>query len=124
MATAKGGYYEDMIQQVTGVGLREAVIIKQIMAQDILHSTLDWLSAEEFADVARQAHRIFTANSPFYYLQHKLFETAFKRMKTEQRCERAKVRNKPEELAKEEEKLARYRWQEQSLADFCRRLGA
>ena len=27
MATAKGGYYEDMIQQVTGVGLREAVII-------------------------------------------------------------------------------------------------
>jgi hypothetical protein len=47
--------YEDDIIRATGCAKQDAPLIEDIMRKDILHSTLDWISAERFAEVAREA---------------------------------------------------------------------
>lgn len=47
--------YRQMIVSATGCIPADAPVIEDIMRNDILHSTLDWLSRTDFDTVAREA---------------------------------------------------------------------
>lgn len=47
--------YQQMIVEATGCIPADAPVIEDIMRNDILHSTLDWLSRDHFNVVAREA---------------------------------------------------------------------
>jgi hypothetical protein len=51
-------WYTKEIQQVARYTFREAELIEHIMRTHLLHSTLDWLSPEQFVANAREAAAI------------------------------------------------------------------
>jgi hypothetical protein len=48
-------WYAEQIQSLAGCTLREAELIEHIMRTHILHSTLDWLTPQQFAAVVAEA---------------------------------------------------------------------
>ena len=112
-----------MIQQVTGVSRHNAPIIERLMGETILHSTLDWLSPEDFDRAAREAHQLFKLAPPYFHSQQACLAAAFKRMQAESRLERARDRGNSEAITKARERLDLCRHQEEHLATICQRLG-
>jgi hypothetical protein len=112
-----------MIQQITGASRHEAIILERLMGETILHSTLDWLSPEDFARAAREAHQLFRLAPPYFHTQQTCLAATYKRMKAEARLERANAKKDPQVIAKAREQLDLYRWQEDHLAEICQRLG-
>ncbi|MBI5245504.1 MAG: hypothetical protein HY922_17720 [Elusimicrobia bacterium] len=47
--------YQDIIIKATGVSVKEAGYVEEIMREDIFHSTLDWQSRAQFVRAAREA---------------------------------------------------------------------
>lgn len=50
--------YERRIISETGCSTTEVILVEEIMRRDILHSTLDWLTVDEFRDVAIEAYSV------------------------------------------------------------------
>jgi len=105
--------YNDLIQQATGAQPYELNVIEAIMREDVFHSTLDWQSAEEFADGAREAYGMYLSAVPFYRAEMKRRHFSFHHMKTEQKIAemeqklaRAKASGKAERIAACEKKLS------------------
>lgn len=49
-----------------GLGPDEALIVEEIMREEIFHSTLDWQSEEQLLGAAIQAHDLYRRNEGFY----------------------------------------------------------
>ena len=112
-----------MIQQVTGVSRQEAPIIERLMGESIRHSTLDWLSPEEFANTAREAYQLFNLAPSYFHSQQACLAAAFKRMQAEKRLERTQAKSDPQTVNKAREHLALCRRQEDHHAGICQRIG-
>ena len=56
--------YQKLIIESTGCNENEVFEIEMHMRDDILHSTLDWLSKSEFVQVAKEAYELYK------YIQH------------------------------------------------------
>lgn len=52
-------YYEQRIMACTGCTFNEVAQVEDIMRNDILHSTLDWLSPEQFKQAAIEAYELY-----------------------------------------------------------------
>ena len=50
------GYYALEIVKIIGCSESEAVVVEEIMRNDIFHSTLDWLAAEQYRAGALEAY--------------------------------------------------------------------
>lgn len=48
-------HYQQSIAAATGCGAEDAAAIEEIMRQDVVHSTLDWLSPTQFNQAAKEA---------------------------------------------------------------------
>ncbi len=48
-------FYQDLIIKATGVNVKDAGYVEDIMREDIFHSTLDWQSRTQFVRGAREA---------------------------------------------------------------------
>jgi hypothetical protein len=112
-----------MVQQITGASRHEAIILKRLMGETILHSTLDWLSPEDFARAAREAYQLFKLAPAYFHTQQAYLAGTYKRMQAEARLERANANKDPQAIAKTREQLDLCRWQENHLAEICQRLG-
>lgn len=123
MASPKSNPYQEMIQQVTGVSRHDAPILERLMRESILHSTLDWLSQEEFANAAREAQQLFKIAPPYFYTQQACFSATFKRMQAEGRLQRALDKKNDQAITKARETVTLCRRHEDELASFCQCLG-
>ena len=61
------------------------------MRTEIYHSTLDWQSAAELADGARQAYQLLRANRPFYELSRQQTGLLCKETKVRKQMEKAEA---------------------------------
>lgn len=52
--------YEKRIIADTGCSEEEVVFVEEVMRRDVLRSTLDWLTAEEFCAAAREAFAAYS----------------------------------------------------------------
>lgn len=59
MAKRRLSAYQQSIVSDTGCNASEAYLVEEIMRCDVLHSTLDWLTPEEFRDAAILAYEVF-----------------------------------------------------------------
>lgn len=50
--------YKELITKLTGCKESEASEVEDIMRNDILHSTLDWVPLEQFRDAAKEAYEM------------------------------------------------------------------
>lgn len=112
-----------LIQQVTGVSRQEAPIIERLMGESILHSTLDWLSPEEFTNTARETYQLFKLAPAYFHAQQACLAATFKRMQAESRLEREHTKGEPQAISKAQVQLDRCRRQENHLTEICQRLG-
>ena len=53
------GFYSELIIKATGCPEADADKIEDIMRNDILHSTLDWLSKSQFKKAAKEAYEVY-----------------------------------------------------------------
>jgi len=53
--------YQNIIIKATGVSVRDAGYVEDIMREDIFHSTLDWQSRVQFVRGAREAAEMLKA---------------------------------------------------------------
>jgi len=51
--------YEKRIVADTGCTKSEVFLVEELMRRDVLHSTLDWLTPEQFRDAAIEAYSVF-----------------------------------------------------------------
>ena len=51
--------YAESIIKYTNCKISEVKEVEEIMREDILHSTLDWLSKEQFKKVANEAYELY-----------------------------------------------------------------
>ena len=100
MVGSNSNAYYSMIQQATGVTRCDAAILERIMTEDILHCTLDWLSPEEFANAAREAHQLFKLASPYFYSRQNLLAMTFKRMQAEKKLDHVEKKYNPQAATK------------------------
>lgn len=52
-------YYEEQIIKATGCEPSQVSKIEDIMRNDILHSTLDWLTKRQFNKAAKEAYNVY-----------------------------------------------------------------
>ena len=123
MASPKSNPYQEMIQRVTGVSRHDAPILERLMRETILHSTLDWLSQEEFTKAAREAQQLFKVAPPYFYTQQACFAATFKRMQAEGRLQRALDKKNDQAITKARETVILCRRLEDELASICQSLG-
>lgn len=63
--------YQEQIMKITGCTQVQACDIEDIMRNDILHSTLDWLTGDQFKKAAQEAkllYDIFTDSDKYCVL--------------------------------------------------------
>jgi hypothetical protein len=60
------GSYQNMIIEDTGCTPSDAIMIENIMRDEIFHSTLDWQSRAEFSRGARRAYQLLKQDRAFY----------------------------------------------------------
>lgn len=51
--------YKEMIITATGCTESEAYDVEDIMRNDIVHSTLDWLTKRQFNKAAKEAYEVY-----------------------------------------------------------------
>lgn len=51
-------YYAKRIHEIVNCSFDELDEVEEIMRKDILHSTLDWVTKEQFEEVAKEAYKI------------------------------------------------------------------
>ena len=66
MQVKKTSPYAKLIRTATDAAESRLVLLENLMRDEIFHSTLDWQSAEELAEGARQAHDLYRS-APGYY---------------------------------------------------------
>ncbi len=80
------GPYEKDIMDLLKFSHEEAIIVEDLMRNEVLHSTLDWLSESEFKKAARKAARIFSGDREFFieaYQERRKAFQSFKAKRTE-----------------------------------------
>jgi len=104
--------YNDLIVEATGAWPHEINIVEVIMREDIFHSTLDWQTAEEFAEGAREAYALYLSAKSYYRaeMQHRHFffhqsKTEKKIQEAEQKVAKAIASGRPEKIAACQKKL-------------------
>lgn len=70
-------HYQQSILEITGCKPEEASEIEEIMRETILHSTLDWLSKEQFKKTALEAQEVHQEIKRYNELSHKLFNKEY-----------------------------------------------
>jgi len=73
--------YQKMILADTGCSPEDAAKIECIMREDVVHSTLDWLSRAEFRDGAHKAACLLSANRSTYEESFAAARAVFEQMK-------------------------------------------
>lgn len=63
-------HYQLRIIAITGCSPEEAADVEGIMRETIMHSTLDWLTAAKFKQVAKQAYDILCYMSTPEGIEH------------------------------------------------------
>jgi hypothetical protein len=116
-------FLHQMICRVTGVSPRIALTIERLMREDIFHSTLDWQTAEQLEEGAREAHAQYMMAPLFYNTWSELLATVYKRMKAEGRLAEARHKGKMEAITKAEKSVQRWRDREDWLDARQIRLG-
>lgn len=116
-------FLHEMICQATGVSPKLAPTIERLMREHIFHSTLDWQTAEQLEQGAREAHALYKLAPPYFDTWSALLAAAYKRMKADKRLASARERGKPEAIAKAEEYLGQCKYEEEWLGDVCTRPG-
>jgi hypothetical protein len=91
MSAIKSSPYSSTIATATGAAVRDWGMIEAIMRTEIYHSTLDWQSAAELADGARQAYQLLRANRPFYELSRQQNGLFYNEMKVRKQMEKAEA---------------------------------
>jgi len=76
------GYTDDIIE-ATRCSPEDAVMIEEIMRNEIFHSTLDWQSASEFRRAARKAAKILAADRDVYEEYFRLGREAYAKLRAE-----------------------------------------
>ena len=67
MSAKKLGVYQQHIQRVTNCSVHDASMIEDVMRTDVLHTVaLDWLSAGQFDEAAREAASLLNGNRADY----------------------------------------------------------
>lgn len=104
--------YNDLIVAATGASPHEITTVEVIMREDVFHSTLDWQTAEEFAEGARQAYALFLSDRHYYHAEMQRRHFFFHTLKTEdkireaeQKLARAMATGKPDRIATCQKKL-------------------
>jgi hypothetical protein len=65
------GYYESRISEITGFqNVEDLIRIEECMRIDLFHSTLDWLSAEQFDKGAFKAIQVLRLGAEMGYWDH------------------------------------------------------
>jgi hypothetical protein len=65
-ATPPLSLYQKMIVELFDCPMEEVHIIEDLMRNEVLHSTLDWLSRDQFHTAAREAKSIFDNDREFF----------------------------------------------------------
>jgi hypothetical protein len=112
-------FLHEMICKATGVSPKLAPTIERLMREDIFHSTLDWQTAEELENGAREAYELYRLAKPYYDMWSALLGAVYKRMTADQRLANAHKRGKPEAIAKAEEHLRWCKYREEWLGTLC-----
>jgi hypothetical protein len=68
MKAASPSPYSDIIIKTTGAAGCDVIMIKNIMREEIFHSTLDWQTARQLATAARAAQTMLRGDYEFYQL--------------------------------------------------------
>lgn len=113
----------ELIHDATGAPPALIPIIEQVMREDIFHSTLDWQTAAELADGARQAYDLYCTASPYFNTWSACQAAVFKTMQANERLEKARKRGKPDSIIKAEQHLQFCQRRERELASMCRQFG-
>lgn len=59
-------FYQDTIIEDTGCTPSDAIMVENIMRDEVFHSTLDWQSRAEFKRGARRAYQLLNADRSTY----------------------------------------------------------
>lgn len=70
-----------LIEEATDAPARDLAQIENIMREEIFHSTLDWQSAEQLSDAARQAFARLNADRELYEFSHASGVAQFQKMR-------------------------------------------
>ncbi len=75
------GPYEQDIMTLLKCSHEDAIIVEDLMRNEVLHSTLDWLSEAEFKRAAKKAARIFSGDREFFLEAYQERRRVFQQMK-------------------------------------------
>lgn len=94
----KTSLYAALIAEATGAPESKLALLEELMRTEIFHSTLDWQSAAQLTDGARQAYDIYRSAPLFYdgVLIHR--QTVFRLSALEARLEKTSKSAAPEKL--------------------------
>ena len=76
--------YADQIAAATGAADELLPILENIMREEVFHSMLDWQSASQFRDGARQALAIYEENSSFFQAEISYHKARFRVLMAQQ----------------------------------------
>jgi hypothetical protein len=84
MKAASPSPYSDIIIKTTGAAGCDVIMIKNIMREEIFHSTLDWQTARQLATAARAAQTMLRGDYEFHHLELSDCRLALEESKLEQ----------------------------------------
>lgn len=90
--------YAALIAEATGAPESKLALLEELMRTEIFHSTLDWQSAAQLANGARQAYDLYRS-APLFYDGVQIHRKAvFRLTALEARLEKARKSSAPEKL--------------------------
>ena len=99
MQRQKSSPYTALIAAATGAPDVHLATLENIMREEIFHSTLDWQSAEQFADGAREAYALYLSSPAYYDALAHARRMRFQLVKMESRLEKARKKATQEKIA-------------------------
>lgn len=106
MQRQKSSPYTDLIAVATGAPEIHLDIIENIMREEVFHAPLDWQSAEQFADGAREAYALYRTSQEYYDALAHAGRIRFQLFKMESQLEKARKKGSTEKIAELESLVA------------------
>lgn len=124
MQRQKPSPYEALIREATSAPEDKLALLESLMREEVFHSTLDWQSASQLADGARQAYDLYRS-APAYFDGIEIHQRALVRLaRLEDRLESARAASTPAKLADLELRVRLARESERSAREAIPRLAA
>ena len=99
MQRQKASPYAALIAAATGAPESKLGLLERLMREEIFHSTLDWQSADQLADGARQAYELYRSARHFYDAIEIHQRARFRLGQLEDRLARSSTSSTPAKLA-------------------------